>query len=220
MLGNVKVWFKGLLVGSFTLMGILYPVIIYVSLRHGFEVVVFGVLGILLLKNSWQAFAQNAHQRGFYWLGGIFILLVGVWLSHEITLKLMPVVLNFTLLLWFASTLFQGPPLIEQFARLEFKDLPSDMIHYCRRVTQVWVLFFFLQTCLCLLLAFAANNQWWLLYNTVITYSLITGLLVGEYLYRRIRFRDRVIPSPWQTFKTIAMNFRRSQVKFDSQTNH
>ncbi len=63
-------------------------------------------------------------------------------------------------------------------------------MQYTRRVTQVWCIFFFINGAIALGTALWASAAVWSLYNGVIAYLLMGGLLGGEYLVR-LRFKQR-----------------------------
>ncbi|MFD2453464.1 COG4648 family protein [Ideonella paludis] len=93
-------------------------------------------------------------------------------------LKLYPVWVNAVLLLVFGWSLWRGPPVIEQLARLSEPELPPRAVAYTRQVTQVWCGFFVLNGSVAAYTALACNEQTWAIYNGVVAYVLM-GLLFG-----------------------------------------
>ena len=103
-------------------------------------------------------------------------------------LRWYPVLVNAAMLVTFGWSLKFGPPVVERLARLREPHLPPRAIAYTRKVTQVWVLFFFINGAIAAALTLAAPLAWWTLYNGVIAYVLMAMLFIGEWLMRgRIR---------------------------------
>ena len=101
---------------------------------------------------------------------------------------LLPVAINATLLVAFASTLFRGPPLIERFARLTVNDLSEAELRWCRGWTIAWSAFFVVNGGVALALALAGSLWAWTAYNGLVSY-IAMGMLFGiEYTVRKYRF--------------------------------
>jgi len=103
-----------------------------------------------------------------------------------------PAALNIAFGLFFATTLGPGrEPRIATFARLERGGpLPPDLVAYTRRLTWIWTGLFFASAAIGLALAAFAPLTVWSAFVNVASYVAVAALFVGEYLYRRIRFRD------------------------------
>ena len=86
-------------------------------------------------------------------------------------------------------------PVISLFARLEQGGAPpEDLARHARTVTWLWTLLLTAIAALAialaaLVLAAQATLETWSLFANVVSYALIGALFVGEYLYRRARFR-------------------------------
>jgi len=179
-----------------------YPVIIYVLLTHQLAwvgaLLVFGLI-------AWRL----RHRAHWPWLLGLLVLgllLVTRLAGLDAFLKLSPLLIHISLFIIFAQSL-RSIPLIERFARLEFgTELPPGIAHYCRGVTWVWVAFFAANIIGCTWLALYGDDKLWVLYNGLIVYGLIVALLLGEYLWRHVRFPDLEIPPPAQTMRSIIAN--------------
>jgi uncharacterized membrane protein len=100
-----------------------------------------------------------------------------------------PVLVCAAFLFSFGRTLWSPPPFVERFARLQNPNLGPVEVAYCRRVTQVWCLFFIVNGSIALALALKGSLKAWALYCGCISYLLIGALFAAEYLYRRWRFR-------------------------------
>ncbi len=105
-------------------------------------------------------------------------------------LKYYPVLINIFMLILFGYSLINPPSIIERFARRQEPDLPPAGIMYTRRVTQVWCIFFMINTCISLTTILWASPKIWSLYNGIIAYIFMGLLFGGEYLVR-IRFKRR-----------------------------
>lgn len=92
----------------------------------------------------------------------------------------------------FAVSLRRGrEPIVSRFARLERGggELPPDLLSYTRVLTVLWVLFFAIMGCVSLGLALWASVETWSLFTNLIGYLLVAAFFVGEYFYRRQRYR-------------------------------
>jgi uncharacterized membrane protein len=113
-----------------------------------------------------------------------------LWLDIETLLRLPPVVVNLALAAWFGKSLRPGEePVISWFARLDRGELVPELAAYSRRLTAIWTVFFVIMALLCALLAVFADAETWSIFANGISYVLIGSLFVGEYVYRRVRYR-------------------------------
>jgi uncharacterized membrane protein len=103
-----------------------------------------------------------------------------------------PVVINAALAVFFGASLRAGrEPLINIFARHEQGgQLPPDLERHARLVTWLWTLLLAAMALLALALALWAPLELWSLFANVGIYVLIAALFIGEYAYRRLRFRQ------------------------------
>ena len=106
-------------------------------------------------------------------------------------LKLPPVIFNVALAVWFGRTLAPGEePMIGWFARLvRGTELSPDLVRYTRYSTAVWTVLFLGMAATGAALALLATPQTWSLFTNGIEYLLVGALFVGEYAYRRLRYR-------------------------------
>jgi uncharacterized membrane protein len=123
---------------------------------------------------------------------GIAVLL-GATLRYaaQILLFAPPVIVNAALAVFFGASLRTGrEPVISVFARLEQGGvLPPDLACHARSVTWIWTLLLAALATLATVLAIWASLETWSLFANVVNYALIAALFIGEYLYRRVRFR-------------------------------
>lgn len=120
--------------------------------------------------------------------GALLLVALAVASNAVLPLKLYPVLVNAAMLAAFGATLVSGPSMIERLARLREPALPPAAVHYTRRVTQAWCLFFVINGAIALGTALFASEAVWSLYNGVIAYLLMGAMFGGEYLLR-MRFK-------------------------------
>jgi uncharacterized membrane protein len=128
---------------------------------------------------------------------GIAALLIATAaFSPQLLLFAPPAIINALLAIFFGASLLPGrEPVIAAFARLEHGEaLPPDLVHHARTVTWLWTLLLAAMAAIAaalaaLVLAAQAPLELWSLFVNVVSYALVAALFVGEYLYRRVRFR-------------------------------
>lgn len=123
---------------------------------------------------------------------GIAVLLgITVLYVPQVLLFAPPVIINAVLAVFFGASLRTGrEPVISVFARLEQGGiLPPDLARHARTVTWLWALLLAALATLAMALAVWAPLETWSLFANVVNYALIAALFIGEYLYRRVRFR-------------------------------
>lgn len=122
-------------------------------------------------------------------------VLLAVWgwgAESEYALTLYPVLVNLTGLALFGSSLREGMPMAERFARIAHPDLPEDGVRWCRKVTGAWCIFFILNGTAAFVTVLLQDRDLWVLYNGFIAYILIGLMALVEYLLR-IRHQRRVL---------------------------
>ena len=131
--------------------------------------------------------AQHALAGG----AAIFALAEG----KELALLLLPALVSLGLFAVFAATLWQGPPLIERFARrLSGAGFQEEMVPHCRQATIAWCVFFLANAAAVAGLALRAPLEWWTFYTGVLAYALMAALFGGEYAVRSLRKRRLANP--------------------------
>jgi uncharacterized membrane protein len=106
--------------------------------------------------------------------------------NSELLLRLYPALVNFGLLVVFGATLVRGPSMVEKFARLHNPEPSPQVVRYTRRVTQIWCIFFTLNSVFSVYTALCWRREAWSLYNGAFAYGLIGVLLVGEIAWRHL----------------------------------
>jgi uncharacterized membrane protein len=138
------------------------------------------------------ALASRSPRVRAAWLAGVVAVPLAWWLAPAWLLFLPPAALNVAFGVFFGATLRDGEePRIARYARRERGGgaLPDDLARYTRRLTWLWTLWFLTAAAAGLVLAVAAPIAVWSAFANVACYAGVGILFVGEYLYRRLRFR-------------------------------
>ena len=145
--------------------------------------------GLLLAAAATRLPFLRIGRFGLWPVVGVLLLAIAaIWSNATLPLKLYPVLINCTLLVVFAYSLFSPPSIIERMARLREPNFPPAAVFYTRRVTQVWCGFFVMNGVIALGTALWASEAVWSLYTSLISYVLMGALFGVEYLYR-LRFK-------------------------------
>jgi len=129
--------------------------------------------------------------------------------ASQYLLYLPPVLIPLSLLVLFAGSLRQGrEPLITRMARLARGALPADLERYTRRLTVLWSAIFAGLVLSGAALACFAPLPIWSIATNFIHYFLIGAVFVGEYLFRRWRFRHLPHPGFLAYVRLIAPRMR------------
>ena len=127
--------------------------------------------------------------------------------APEIVLYAPSILINAALAATFGCSLRAGRvPIITRFAELERPVLPPDLARYTRRLTCAWTVFFAAMAAASLTLAATATLNAWSTFSNIVNYVLVGMFFVGEYFYRRRRFRQY----RHATLIELARNVRRA----------
>jgi uncharacterized membrane protein len=201
---------KGILIAGLFLC---YPYLVYKGMESGLNWLAPVIFSGIFLYRAWhsQVFRSRI-ENGLFAIA----LLVGTFYMQTITAKILPVFVQLMLMAFFGRTLLKGkgPPFIERIVRLQFPETPTSLNHYCWQLTLVWTVFFAFNALACTVLAIWGPNFWWAFYNGVVIYAIMGVLVMGEYVYRRIRFADLTIlhegiPDPKASVKAMISNGRK-----------
>jgi hypothetical protein len=80
--------------------------------------------------------------------------------------------------------------MVERFARVFEADFPDWKRPYCRNLTLLWCVFLGANAVCVGWLALAAPFGWWVVYTGGIFYALFGALMLGEYGFRKLWFRE------------------------------
>lgn len=166
-----------------TLLTLSYPFVVYWGLQHVDALSLLPVL-LLMLLLRWQG-ERQMRDRVVIVVSVLGVLLVTLFWDAQLGLKFYPVLVNLSLLVVFASSLFASQTVIERLARISEPDLPPSGVVYTRKVTQAWCVFFVLNGSVSMATLLWASEATWLLYNGLIAYVLIGLMLGAEWLIRQ-----------------------------------
>lgn len=193
---------------------LLYPYLVYRGLQAGFVWLAPAIVSAVLLQQALRS-SDTAIRNKKALLALVFI--GGMVFFQDFTAKLIPSLIQLALMHFFGKTLIKGPPLIERFVRLEFSDIPEELLIYTRQLTFVWTAFFGFNVLMCSGLALWGQPAWWALYSGVIMFALTGLLMVGEYIFRHYRFPTLEIPDVKSSARTMIINSR--QIWLDVQAS-
>ena len=86
---------------------------------------------------------------------------------------------------------------------LEQGTLSDELAAYTRTLTWLWTLLFAGAALASLLLALSGNRDAWSLFTNLVNYLLVAALFLGEFVYRRLRFRNYRHQSPFQLLRNV-----------------
>ncbi|MDD2724161.1 MAG: hypothetical protein PHH59_09105 [Methylovulum sp.] len=204
----------GILKGfAFASLFITYPYLVYRGMESGMNWLAPLVFSGIFLYRAWLA--QEFRRRVLNLVFAIALLL-GAYYVQTLTAKILPVLVQLTLMVFFGRGLFGDKELtfIERVVRLQFPESPPAVSIYCRQLSLIWTVFFAGNALVCTLLAIYGTGYGWAFYNGVLIYVLMGVLGIGEYIYRRIHFADlsvlhQGIPDPMTTIKALFINGRK-----------
>jgi len=191
-----------------TCLFMLYPYLVYRGIESGMVWIAPAFFSAIFI---FQAAAARTRKVKVYKLLMAIGLLLGAYYLQTVTAKVLPVLIQLMLMYFFGRTLLKdkGPPFIESFVRLDFPEIPPEILRYARQLTILWTGFFAFNAVMCTLLAIFSNDKWWALYNGVFIYLMIGILTTAEYIYRHFRFPDLTIPDVKSTIKNMFANGRK-----------
>ncbi|MDX7758413.1 hypothetical protein SJV20_11885 [Aeromonas hydrophila] len=182
---------------------LLYPLAVYWGLTHaGQTPLLLGLLLIFslrLLPGLLKGRVRLGPLPEWLWLGrllaciGLGLTLLSALFSARHWLLYYPLAVSLALLCLFGWSLTRPMSLVERLARLQDPALPPAAIGYTRRVTQVWCGFFVINGALAAFTIWHGDLALWSLYNGLISYALMGGMMGAEYLVRR-RLLKRLAP--------------------------
>lgn len=153
---------------------------------------------IPLLELRWRAWLAFAALSAAAW-----------WLADtgggRVLLYAPSVLIPATLAWYFGRTLRAGrQPLIVSVALAARPATPDYLLRYSRQLTVFWTAIFVAFTLWDVALAVFAPQVWWSAMANCGNYLLIGAAVVGEYVFRRLRFRDYAHPGFAEYVKIVA----------------
>lgn len=192
---------------------LLYPYLVYRGVKEG--IVWFAPAAIASIY-FYQAVKARTRRVRIEKTGIVVILFLGAIFYQDLMAKLIPIIIQLSLMLFFGKTLLKGkgPSLVERFAQLEFPNVPPVLSRYCRHLTMLWTGFFAFNIMACILLALLAPVEWWAIYTGVLIFLFTAVIMLAEYiwrffLFRRIDLPAEQIPGVKESAKAMLVNGRK-----------
>lgn len=155
-----------------------------------------------------NAFGTRGSRNGVLLIfGGIAVLsLLNLTSNTRYGFYFPPVIFNLVMLAIFANTLLPGrEPLITMLHRQAVnKIIDSTIAAYTRRLTWIWACLFAAMALESVVLAIIAPLSVWSLFTNFLNYVFVVALLVGEYFYRIVRYRNHTHPPLVQFLLNLA----------------
>ena len=174
---------------------LLYPYLVYRGVQEGG---VWFAPAVIASIYFYQAIKAHKTRVRVQKLAIVLILLLGAIFYQDLIAKLVPIIIQLSLMLFFGKTLFKNnsPSLVERFARLDFPDMdmPVVLVNYCRYLTVMWTGFFAFNVVTCVVLALFAPVEWWAIFTGILIFLLTVLLMVAEYIWRHIYLRTLDLP--------------------------
>ena len=169
---------------------VIYPFAIYFGMEYFEPKYLAIILAVIVMTRFVSGLLSPGYESKQIRIGTAILglIIVGFAFAYNSidSLKIYPLLINFTLLGVFGYSLFYPPSLIERLARLTNPELPDEAIAYTRKVTQIWCLFFFINGIVSFITAFYTSVEVWTLYNGLLSYLIMGSLFLGEFVYRKL----------------------------------
>jgi uncharacterized membrane protein len=168
-----------------------YPLLAHLATLLHSDSLAAAALSVLVAIPLWPLLSRG---RFGAWLlliavlAGLYLASRGGWARYLMYLP--PVLIPLSVLWLFARSLRAGSvPVVTRVAAQIRGELPPELFTYTRQVTQFWVGLLTLMAGGSLMLALFASAELWSLLTNIVQYLLMGAVFLGEYLYRRWRFR-------------------------------
>jgi uncharacterized membrane protein len=163
---------------------LLYPFIVFIGLKW-FEPSILGLVLVCLALTRY-CFSRNKVPIPLMKIVGINAILLlsfSAFANSAFLLKLYPVVMSFSFFSVFIYSYIKPPSVITLIASKRSK-LTENSLVYTRKITLVWCVFFVFNGGIALWTIFQ-SDEYWAIYNGVISYVLVGILFACEWLVRR-----------------------------------
>ncbi len=173
------------------LVAIIYPILIYFGISKfsintvSGLVFVFGVIrfALVLIAEKDSQIADKLKQLITPAIIIMIAILSFLSSSHG-WFQLYPILVSGSLLSLFYRSLFAEKTIIQYYAEKTKKKFTDFEIHYIRKVTKVWCLFFIINMIISFITWQYFSLKIWTLYNALISYLLMGSLFILEFAYR------------------------------------
>lgn len=188
-----------------------YPITLHIVITLGHLQLAVILMGLFYLATIYFALsARTQHTLSpFAIFIGLLVMSVPIALfnlyAQNITLLFLPpIAINlWFMLLFMLSLTHSDEALISRIARMERGALNAELTAYTRRLTWIWTALFAVMAAESLLLALYAPLETWSWFTNVLNYVFVAILFAGEYIYRRIHFRQYQHASPLTLFRML-----------------
>lgn len=164
---------------------VIYPLFVYFGLKF-FEPHWF-IAGLMVLAGLRCLLVRGRSRRtALISLTGIVACVVAIlFVADEIVaLRFYPVAVSAVMFMLFTGSLFTGMPVIERIARIQEPDLPPAGVVYTRRLTIAWAVLILCNGLVALWTALFTSLEVWALFNGLLSYFILGGFFVLEWLFR------------------------------------
>jgi uncharacterized membrane protein len=175
-----------------TVLALSYPVLSHFAAVLGLPLLQWVALVVICALPQYSALRRGRLHNWllFAALAGALFLLTQVG-GGVYALLAPPIALPAMAAALFIGTLRPGRvPLVTRMAAAERGALTPELLAYTRNVTLAWAWLLSAITVAALLLALFAPLWLWSLFTNFVCYALMGLMFVGEYLWRRLRFRN------------------------------
>ncbi len=173
-----------------------YPVLVHLSvvLHEPW----YRVLALVLLTAG-IVYKGLLHKNRSAWLTLLAVIAITLAVSRinqwQYIFYLPPIIIPALIAGVFIRSLLPGnEPLVTAIGEKARGPLPIEIRLYTRRVTLAWAIILVVMVALGILLPLLSGDKAWSLYTNFLSYISIAAFFVGEYLYRRIRFKGHDHP--------------------------
>lgn len=172
--------------GVLLLLAAAYPVFIYFALMHWHWDVRYlaGILIVLIAVRLALDKATQTRKARFAWLLVVVILLLGIVLNSDLSLRFYPVLINLGMLYTFLLSLYYPPSAIERLARLTDPNMGEAGVRYTKKLTKAWCVFFLVNGSIACYTALFSSYEVWAWYNGFLAYIAIGLMFVIEFPIR------------------------------------
>lgn len=170
----------------FVLISITYPIILFFIPLEKLNFSFFAFALLWLICFFWSKDIKYLFISSIIWL----LFIVYLIFRLEIFVYLYPVLINLSLLVYFALSL-RGEAIITKLAKKQHKILEDFAIKYTRKLTCIWCYFFAFNALISFVLALLEDKIYWSFYCGFISYLFIGILIVSELIYRKFILKPR-----------------------------
>lgn len=174
-----------------------YPILVHLAVYLETPALYIPAIIVLTSGVLYKGLKQKNVAEWLIFLGILVSTIIcHAWNVAIYILYLPPILITSIIFSSFALSLRKGRvPLVTDIGEKSRGPLTQQMVDYTTRVTQFWALMLGLMLINTLSLTFYASPELWSLFTNVINYITIGAIFIGEFLYRRFRFKNHNHPS-------------------------